>query len=149
VNNVNYFSEEKTMNSLKRFCCAAFFLALLPTAGLAHHSFAAEFIQESATIEGVVTEVWFNAPHIRYYIDVTNEDGSVERWDTRGASPSSLLRRRVLRPDSIEVGAKVVVDGFLGRDGRKLMSIKRMTLDDGTEFILDAAAASEYQQENR
>ena len=130
-------------------CFAAFLLTLLPTTNFAHHSFAAEFIQESATIEGVVTEVWFRAPHIRYYIDVTTDDGSVERWDTRGGSPSSLLRRKVLRPDSIEVGDKVVIDGFLGRDGRKLMSIKRMTLEDGQVFMLDAAAASEYQEENQ
>ena len=54
-----------------------------------------------------------------------------------------------MRPDSIEVGDTVVIDGYLGRDGRKLMSIKRMTLDDGAVFMLDAAAASEYQEENQ
>ena len=42
----------------------------------AHHSYAAEFDPEHpATIEGVVTEVWFKNPHIRYYIKVTGEDG--------------------------------------------------------------------------
>lgn len=128
---------------------ATLLFALAPTANFAHHSFAAEFIQESATIEGVVTEVWFRAPHIRYYIDVTTEDGTVEQWDTRGGSPSSLLRRKALLPDSIEVGDRVVIDGFLGRDGRKLMSIKVMTLEDGTTFVLDAAAASRYQEENQ
>jgi hypothetical protein len=128
-------------------CFAALLLILTPTANFAHHSFAAEFIQESATIEGVVTEVWFRAPHIRYYIDVTTEDGSIESWDTRGGSPSSLLRRRALLPDSIEVGDRVVIDGYLGRDGRRLMSIKTMTLEDGTVFTLDAAAASRYQRE--
>lgn len=127
------------------FATALFTLA--PTANFAHHSFAAEFIQESATIEGVVTEVWFRAPHIRYYIDVTTEDGTVEQWDTRGGSPSSLMRRKALLPDSIEVGDRVVIDGFLGRDGRKLMSIKVMTLEDGTAFVLDAASASRYQTE--
>ena len=45
-------------------------------AAFAHHSYAAEFDRDSPiTIEGVVTEVWFKSPHVRYYIKVTDEDG--------------------------------------------------------------------------
>ena len=50
---------------------------LLAAAANAHHSFAAEFLaDETATFHGVVTEVWFKNPHVRYYIEITTEDGS-------------------------------------------------------------------------
>lgn len=98
----------------------------------AHHSFAAEFIKEEATIEGVVTEVWFKNPHVRYYVEVTTEDGDKEIWDTRGQSPTALRRSGNWRANTIKVGDHVVMDGYLGRDGRKLLSIRKVTLDDGT-----------------
>lgn len=112
----------------------------------AHHSFAAEFTQDSAVIEGVVTEVWFRAPHIRYYVEVTADDGSKEIWDTRGGSPSSLYRRG-WTPTTVEVGDEIVIDGFLGRDGRKLMSIRTITFADGSELVGEAGAEDRYPDE--
>jgi hypothetical protein len=110
----------------------------------AHHSFAAEFIQEEATIDGVVTEVWFKNPHVRYYVEVTMEDGSKETWDTRGQSPTALRRSGNWRVNTIKVGDHVVMEGYLGRDGRKLLSIRKVTLDDGTvlpERVVQEAGA--------
>ena len=51
-------------------------LALLPRIVSGHHSYAAEFDRNAPmTIEGVVTEVWFRSPHVRYYISVTDVGG--------------------------------------------------------------------------
>lgn len=113
----------------------------------AHHSFAAEFIKEEATIDGVVKEVWFKNPHVRYYIEVTNEDGSTDVWDTRGNSPTALRRSGDWRVNTIKVGDHVVVDGYLGRDGRKLLSIRRVTLDDGTVLPKKAIRERGYPQD--
>ncbi|RLA29773.1 MAG: hypothetical protein DRR11_14870, partial [Gammaproteobacteria bacterium] len=75
-----------------------FFLTLLATIcstsnpAIAHHSYAAEFDRNApATIEGVVTEVWFRNPHVRYYIKVVDETGEEVIWDTRGLSPVKLV----------------------------------------------------------
>jgi len=106
-------------------------LLLSAPATQAHHSFAAEFQgDKTATIEGVVTEVWFKNPHVRYYIDAETDDGETEAWDVRTSSPT-LLVRRGWTEDTIKVGDRIRVEGFLGRDGRKLLSVIRIELPNG------------------
>ena len=101
----------------------------------AHHSFTAEFTaEETATLTGVVTQVWFRNPHVRYVFTVTDPDGNEESWDARG-SPVVWLARKGWTRDTIEVGDTVTFYGFLGRDGRKMLSIMTVTLDDGTELV--------------
>lgn len=103
----------------------------------AHHSFAAEFLDDqTGTIEGVVTEVWFRNPHVRYYLQIETEDGATETWDVRGQSPTSLVRDG-WTPKTIQEGDQIKVHGHLGRDGRKLMSIISIELADGTTLGLE------------
>ena len=101
----------------------------------AHHSFTAEFTaEETATLTGVVTQVWVRNPHVRYLFTVTGDDGVEETWDARG-SPVVWLARKGWKKDSIRVGDTVTFYGFLGKDGRKMLSIMTVTLEDGTELI--------------
>ena len=112
---------------------AAFLLAVVEPAD-GHHSFAAEFTaDETAIISGVVAEVWFKNPHVRYFIDVTNSEGEVERWDTRGSSPSLLVRKGWTK-NTISVGDIVTIKGHVGRDDKKLLSIIGVELADGTKL---------------
>lgn len=107
---------------------------VLVAAGVAqaHHSFAAEFLaDETATFHGVVTEVWFKNPHVRYYVEITKEDGSKEAWDVRASSPA-LLVRKGWNKDTIREGDTITVTGFLGRDNRKILSVQTIELADGT-----------------
>ena len=114
----------------------AFLIALLPLhAAYAHHSFTAEFTAEkTATMTGVITQVWFRNPHVRYLFAIRNEDGEEEVWDARG-SPVVWLARKGWKRDTISVGDTVTFYGYLGRDGRKMLSIMTVTLEDGTELI--------------
>ena len=113
---------------------ASAWLLLIQQTAYGHHSFAVEFTaEETATIEGVVAEVWFNNPHVRYYIDVTNSDGEIERWDTRGSSPSLLVRRGWTK-STISVGDTVTIKGHVGREDKRLLSIIGIELADGTKL---------------
>ena len=99
-----------------------------------HHSFAVEFIaEETALINGVVVEVWFRNPHVRYFVDVKNSDGEIERWDMRGNSPSLLVRRGWTK-NTISVGDEVTIRGHVGRDDKRLLSIIWVELADGTKL---------------
>ena len=97
----------------------------------AHHSYAAEFDRNApATIEGVVTEVWFKSPHVRYYIKVTDAEGNEVIWDTRGLAPAKLVRAG-WKKDTIKVGDQVTLFGHVGRTNKTIMSILDITLADG------------------
>ncbi len=104
---------------------------LLAGASFAHHSYVAEFDADSATtIEGVVKEVWFKNPHVRYYIEVTDEDGNVVIWDTRGLTPVKLVRQGWTRK-TIKVGDRIKIHGHAGHTNKTILSILDITLPDG------------------
>ena len=107
---------------------------LMQSSAYGHHSFAAEFTaDETATITGVVTEIWFRNPHVRYFIDVTGSDGETARWDTRGSSPTLLVRKGWTKK-TISVGDVVTIHGHLGRDDKQLLSIITVELASGTKI---------------
>ena len=125
----------KHVNGLRMSARAAGLLAfclLLTPVALSHHSFSAEFLPNQVrTVEGTVQQVWFKSPHVRYYVKVLLENGEGVVWDSRGLSPSILLRRG-WNKSTINVGDRVKVTGNLGRDGRKLLYIINIEMADGT-----------------
>ena len=104
---------------------------LATTTVYAHHSYAAEFDRNSeTTVEGVVTEVWFPNPHVRYYVSVTGDDGNETIWDTRGLSPVKLVRQGWTK-DTIKPGDTIRMHGHIGHTNKTIMSILDITLPDG------------------
>ena len=105
---------------------------LLIGQALAHHSFAANFVtSETLTIEGVVTEFWFQNPHTRIYLEVTNEAGEVEEWMAEGAGRNVLIRRD-WSEETIQPGTKLIIEGNPSRDGSNTIGWDSLTLEDGS-----------------
>ena len=100
----------------------------------AHHSFAADYdADKPATIEGIVTEFWFQNPHVRIYLEVENDNGEMEAWEVE-TSTVNLLRRMGWRPDTFVPGQKLAATGSLARNGSNRLSLQILVLEDGTEM---------------
>lgn len=112
---------------------------LCPCAALrlsAHHSFDAEYDSKKVIeLKGVVTRFdWLN-PHVRFYVDVKDENGVVTNWDLELMSPNTLTRagwdRHVLK-----VGDQVSVTAYLARDGSKRANARgNVSLADGRKIF--------------
>ena len=71
---------------------------------LAHHSFAAEFDdKQPIKLTGVLKKVDWTNPHIWYYVEVKNPDGTTTMWALSGGAPGQLMRRGI-RKDQLVVG---------------------------------------------
>jgi hypothetical protein len=123
---------------------AAITLALWLAAGgaQAHHSFSAEFDADvRASLVGTITEVRYSNPHVRYRIEVKNEQGETESWELQ-ASSVTALRELNWHKDSVKVGDVVKVEGQRGRNNALKLFIRGMELENGQRIGQEDGDAS-------
>ncbi len=105
----------------------------------AHHAFAAEFDANSPIeLSGTVVRMEWVNPHTWIHIDVTQPDGSQERWMIEGGPPTSLLRRGFTK-QSLLAGTEVFVDGFQAKDGSNKANGRDVTFVDGSKLFLGSS----------
>jgi len=117
------------IKQLNRLAGIGLFGLLSPVYG--HHSFQAVYdMNAPITVQGTVTKVEWMNPHIYYYVDVEQDDGSVINYRIEGGTPNTLYRRG-WRKDDMNPGDTVTVEGFMARDGTNNLAGRRVTLPDG------------------
>ena len=87
----------------------------LAVPAVAHHGFDTEYnANKKVKLIGVVTKVeWLN-PHMRVYIDVTDESGNVTNWNLELTSPNTV-RRQGWGPKDLLAGEKVIFEAYAGK----------------------------------
>jgi hypothetical protein len=122
-------------------------ILVVATAGpvLAHHSFAAEYdATKKITLKGIVTKIdWMN-PHVYFYLDVTDENGTVANWAFEMGPPNGLQRSGWTR-NTMKVGDEVVVEATLAKDGSKQANARSVTMANTGKKL--GAASSESQNQ--
>ena len=104
-------------------------VAAVPVA--AHHSFAAEFDESKPLkVTGTITKVEWQNPHIWFYVDMKNADGSTTNWAFSGGAPGQLMRRGINK-DALKIGSEVIVEGFRAKDASNNGFGQRVTYPDG------------------
>ena len=135
------------MNAASRFVLAlGATLALWSGAVIAHHSFAAEYdANKRVTLMGTITKVEWTNPHVRFYLDVKDERGTVANWELEMGSATGLMRRGWAKT-LLKTGDTVTVNGYLARDGSRLANARLITLSDGRQMNGGAPADSPVSQ---
>ena len=83
----------------------------------AHHAFSAEYdINQVLEVTGTVTLVEWTNPHVRFYVDVTDENGEVINWDFELQSVNTLTRAGWSR-HALQAGDVVTVVAYKARNG--------------------------------
>jgi len=109
--------------------------ALLSGTASAHHAFGKEFDEKKpVTLEGVVTRIDWENPHVFFYVDVKESDGSVVNWACETRGPNGLIHQGWKR-DSMKAGDQVVVKGFQARNGSHTADGRRVTLANGHRIL--------------
>ncbi len=109
-------------------------LFCLTLPALAHHSFAVEYdVAKPVSGTGVISKVEWTNPHMRVYIDVTDEKGTATTWNLELGSPNSVVRRG-WKPADLKPGEKITFKAFGGRSVLTRAAADSLTLSDGRSF---------------
>ena len=110
-------------------------LLILPGSLLNAHHASAPFYDNSreVEVEGEITEVLWQNPHIRF----TLRDDEGRHWDIETTSVS-VLSRWGLDEDVVEVGSRVRLAGRPGRLSDTAMWVSNMLLPTGQEVLLSS-----------
>lgn len=112
-----------------------FCLMLGGRAAWAHHSSLAEFDPDMPVkVTGTLKTVEWQNPHVWFFVDVTEDDGTVTTWGFSTSPPGSLMRRGITK-DAMTIGAVVNVEGARARDGSNNSSTRSLTFEDGTRVL--------------
>ena len=114
-------------------CCAA-------APAWAHHSFAVEYDKEKPVEgTGVLSKVEWTNPHMRIYVDCTDDKGVVTTWNLELGSPNSVLRRGWTK-NSLLAGTEIMVEGFQAIDGTNKANGSVITTTDGKKLFVGSSA---------
>jgi hypothetical protein len=124
-----------TTRLLRSFLVSTLLVCTGPLA-LAHHSVAGQFnMQQSVTLQGVVSKVdWVN-PHVHITLDVKDKSGKAESW-TLECVPVGMARKAGLTKAMLEGhGETVTVIAYPARDGTQHLGfMTKLTFPDGHFF---------------
>jgi hypothetical protein len=108
---------------------------ILAAAAQAHHSFPAQYdINQPATLTGMVTKVDWRNPHVYFFMDVTNPDGSITEWSFELANVAAM-RGRGWSKETLHEGDMLEVSGSLARDGSPLLNANAVKRVDGEQLL--------------
>jgi len=111
-----------------------------PVSAGAHHSVAAWFDGDrTQEIIGVVTEIRWENPHVRFYMTAPDESGAEVTWDIETLSVSGISRWGVT-PDLLSVGDRVIVSGSPSRRGLNNIFVRNVLLPGGQELVFGGEA---------
>jgi Family of unknown function (DUF6152) len=123
----------------------------------AHHSYEAEFDRNKcANINGTLTKVDWDNPHIYFYMQAKDASGKVTPWTFEGHSLPALQRNGTHRVDFTDnIGKVLNVRACLAKNGGARAAAETITTPDGQVHVVgvnvehgEAAPQDSYRAHN-
>jgi hypothetical protein len=86
-------------------------LSVTSLAAFAHHSSAGMDRDKPVTFTGTISEVEWVNPHIRFHLDVKNEQGKIESWNLGWGAPA-MATRSGLTKEMLKAGTQVTIQAY-------------------------------------
>ncbi len=119
------------------FTIAALGMSLYLAPVSAHHAVQAQFDQDNlATISGKMTRVMWINPHVRWFLDVTDDNGNVTSWNISGAAPGAFRGLGINGREVFKAGEEYTATVALARDGSNFGYVVNFVLPDGRQLDL-------------
>jgi hypothetical protein len=119
------------------FTIAALSMSLYLAPVGAHHAVQAQFDQDNlATISGTMTRVMWINPHVRWFMDVTDDNGNVTSWNISGAAPGAFRGLGINGREVFKAGEEYTATVALARDGSNFGYVVNFVLPDGRQLDL-------------
>ena len=124
---------------MKRRLLGAFVAACSAPLAHGHHSTSAVYNRDGALIEaeGVITNVAWVNPHVRFEMRGAGADGVERLWKIESNSVS-IVSRFGLSAEVVAAGTRVKVAGNSGRQANDVMLLTNMLLPSGHEILFGA-----------
>jgi hypothetical protein len=97
---------------------------------LAHHGRSNYDVTGTATVKGTVTEFEWVNPHALIHLDVTGENGTVEKWIAETNSPNTLSRQGWSK-NTVKIGDEITLVGHRVKGGGNYINFSKITFADG------------------
>ena len=133
---------------MKRLLLALIAAAPGIPAAHAHHSTALVYDRGGALVEaeGVITEVAWVNPHVRFKMRGAGADGVERLWDIESNSVS-IVSRFGLTAEVVAAGTRVKVAGNGGRQADNVLWLTNMLLPSGEEVLFGAGVRPRWSQQ--
>jgi hypothetical protein len=94
----------------------------------AHHSMSAKYdTQQTIVLNGTVTKITWNNPHVRLYVQAPDKGASNATWEFEMGSPNLLLQNG-WKIDTFRQGDHVLIKAYPARDGSRLGYASKVSL---------------------
>jgi hypothetical protein len=139
-----------TLGTLSRRASRALLVAGLAVSALlpanAHHSTAAVYDRTRVIeAEGVITDVSWTNPHVRFTMHATTPGAEDRVWSIESNSVS-IVSRFGLTADLVAAGTRVKVAGNPGRADADILFLTNMMLPSGEEILFGAGIPARLSQ---